>query len=321
MLKVREITIGFAIKIKKNENELEKKILVDIENIANASLCPSALELLDNKNKELQKLRETKMHGHMVRSRAQWLHAGEKPSKYFASIERKNFIDKTIKGVSMENGDNITDQAEILKKVHHFYEMLFKSRDESLPDFNLTDYFENDPIVKLSEMEATSIEGPVSLNELSTALKMMKNNKTPGIDGFPSEFFKVFWCKLKYIITRALNYSYQKGKLSITLRQSVINCIPKGDKPRYFLKNWRPISLLKVLYKPLSSAISQRLKITLDKLIAKSQTGFIHGRFIGDSTRLIYNITHYTEINKIKGLLVLLDSLSWKFMYITIKIL
>ena len=325
LLKIREVTIGFSIHVKELENVLEKNILSDIENIANASPCPLALELLDNKNKELQKLRETKMQGQMVRSRVQWLHAGEKPSKYFASLERKNFIDKTIKCVSMENGDSITDQAEILNKVHQFYEKLFKSKDDSLPDFNLTDYFKNEPIVKLTEMEATSIEGPVSLNELSTALKMMKNNKTPGIDGFPSEFFKVFWCKLKHIICRALNYSYQKGKLSVTLRQSLINCIPKGDKPRQFLKNWRPISLLTVLYKLLSSAISQRLKQFLDKLIAKSQTGFIQGRFIGDSTRLIYDIMHYTEIKKIKGLLVLLDfekafdSISWKFMYGTLK--
>ena len=62
----------------------------------------------------------------------------------------------------------------------------------------------------------------------------MKNNKTPGVDGFPCKFFKVFWLKLKFLISRALNYSYFKGKLSISLRQSIINCIPKGDKNREF---------------------------------------------------------------------------------------
>ena len=64
----------------------------------------------------------------------------------------------------------------------------------------------------------------------------MKNNKTPGMDGFPAEFFKVFWNKLKNLILRAFNLYYQKGKLSVTLRQSVISCIPKGDKPRQYLK-------------------------------------------------------------------------------------
>ena len=36
----------------------------------------------------------------------------------------------------------------------------------------------------------------------------MKNNKTPGIDGFSAEFTQILWCKLKTIITRVtLNHS------------------------------------------------------------------------------------------------------------------
>ena len=86
-------------------------------------------------------------------------------------------------------------------------------------------------------------------------------------------------------------------------------------------KNWRPISLLSVLYKMLSSAIAERLKTVLDKLVSKCQTGFIKGRYIGESTRLIYNIMNYTEVKNKNGLLMLIDfekafdSIFWKFMY------
>ena len=155
----------------------------------------------------------------------------------------------------------------------------------------------------------------------------MKNNKTPVVDGFPCEFFKVFWLKLKFLISRVLNYSYFEGKLSISLRQSIINCIPKGNKNRECLKNWRPISLLSVLYKLLSSAIAERLKTVLDKLVSKCQTGFIKGRFIGESTRLIYDIMNYTEVKNKNGLLMLIDfekafdSISWKFMYNILQLL
>ena len=61
-----------------------------------------------------------------------------------------------------------------------------------------------------------------------------------------------------------------------------------------FFKNWYPISLLSVLYKMLSSAIAERLKIILDKLVSKHQTGFNKGRYVGESTRLIYDIMNYT---------------------------
>ena len=133
--------------------------------------------------------------------------------------------------------------------------------------------------------------------------------------------FKVFWNKLKYFVYRSLNYAYETGCMSISLRQCIISCLPKGDKPRQFLKNWRPISLLSIVYKIGSAAIANRIKIHLDKLISKSQTGFVSGRFIGENTRLLYDILKYTEYFDICGLLLLIDfekafdAISWKFLY------
>ena len=71
----------------------------------------------------------------------------------------------------------------------------------------------------LSDNQAKLMEGYLTTTELSIALKNTKNNTTPGLDGFPSEFFKVFWKDLKYIITKALNSSYDKGLLPLSLRQ------------------------------------------------------------------------------------------------------
>ena len=65
---------------------------------------------------------------------------------------------------------------------------------------------------------------------------------------------------------------------------------PKPQKDRMFLKNWCPISLLSVVYKLASGAIADRLKGTLNNIISDCQTGFIKGRFISDSTRLVYDI-------------------------------
>ena len=169
------------------------------------------------------------------------------------------------------------------------------------------------------------IEGNLTISELSNALKDMKNQKSPGIDGFPVEFFKVFWGKLKYFILRSLNSGFHDGQMSISLRQCIITCLPKGDKPRHFLKNWRPISILSVIYKIASSAIAKRLKTVLEKLISPSQSGFLSGHFIGENTRLIYDIMHYTSEKDIPGMLMLIDfqkafdSVSWSFLNSTLK--
>ena len=104
------------------------------------------------------------------------------------------------------------------------------------------------------------------------------------------------------------------------MRTSVISCLPKGDKCRDLIKNWRLISLLNVTYKLATEAIAMRIKIALEKLISKTQTGFLSNRYIGESTRLIYDIMSHCETNDLDGQLMLIDfekafdSVSWRFL-------
>ena len=146
----------------------------------------------------------------------------------------------------------------------------------------------------------------------------MSNNKSPGSDGFSAEFFKVFWKELGQFIVRSINYGFQNGELLVTQKEGIITCIPKDNKPRRFLTNYR----LNTVYKIASGAIA---KPTLQKLIHTDQTGFISGRYLGENIRLIYDIMHYTEEQNIPGLLLLIDfekafdSVSWSFIYEALK--
>ena len=94
-----------------------------------------------------------------------------------------------------------------------------------------------------------------------------------------------------------------------------------------YLKSWRPISLLNVAYKIASASIAGRLKQVLDSIISEDQSGYLPGRFIGDTIRLVYDIMFYTERNNLPGMLLLLDfatafdSISWDFMFKALKYL
>ena len=74
------------------------------------------------------------------------------------------------------------------------------------------------------------------------------------------------------------------------------------------------------MYKIASASIANRLKTVLDKLISNGQSGFISGRYIGENTRLVYDLMQLVDKNNIPGLLLLIDfekafdSLSWSFM-------
>ena len=108
--------------------------------------------------------------------------------------------------------------------------------------------------------EKTSLEGEITLDEASVALKSMKNNKSPGSDGFTVEFFKFFWRQLGAFVVKSLNNGFRKGELSSTQKEGIIICHTKREQIKRPDKNWRPISLLNVVYKIGSTCITNRLK-------------------------------------------------------------
>ena len=241
-----------------------------------------------------------------------------------SSLENKGYIDKTIKRLQKSDGQYILNQEEILNEVQTFYKRLFSQpKNECEPQ--LKRILNNLETAKVSSVEAKGLEHELSIEEIGQALKQMKNGKRQGIDGYPVEFLKNFWKKLKFFVLKAYKWSYTKGEMSISLWRCLISCIPKANKPRIFLKNWRPISLLSRVYKILSSAIANRLKGVLDKLA--SRNWLISGRYIGENIRLIYDLLHYTEKENIPGLTMLVDfekafdSVSWTFLYRVLEFL
>ena len=105
----------------------------------------------------------------------------------------------------------------------------------------------------------------------------------------------------------------------------MITCIPKEDKPREFLKNWRPISLLNADYKIITSVLAKRLKTVLSNIISLDQKGFLKDRYMEENTRFIYDLIEYCKHTKRDGSLLLIDfekafdSIEWSYIREVLK--
>lgn len=80
------------------------------------------------------------------------------------------------------------------------------------------------------------------------------------------------------------NFQLLKNKV-----HCIIFILPKWEKPREYLTNWRPVSLLNVTHKIVSACIANRIESVLDFLMHDSQKGFFNGRYIED-TRVIRDV-------------------------------
>ena len=59
---------------------------------------------------------------------------------------------------------------------------------------------------KLNETEQESCEGLLTKAECLKAFKDMQCNKTPGSDGLPADFYKVFWNDIADYFLKSINY-------------------------------------------------------------------------------------------------------------------
>ena len=73
---------------------------------------------------------EEKTKGVIIRARARWHEHGEKSTKYFLNLEKRNHVKKHIRKLCI-NGKITTDPHCILKEQERFYRELYKSNINS----------------------------------------------------------------------------------------------------------------------------------------------------------------------------------------------
>ena len=309
---IRGFSVNYSAKKKKSKiniiQVLEKR-LQRLENILTETWSAEVEQQVNQVKEELDKYLEDKTKGAMIRSRCRWYEEGEKSTKYFLNLEKRNFNNKNLDRLMLQNGDISTNCEQILEEEKRFYQKLYTTThlvstvEERIPDFlgNNIDA----PII--SEENKLNLEGNISEQEIANAIKSTANNKAPGLDGLPIEFYKIFWGDIKFYFMQSINQSYQQNHLSISQKQGLINLIPKKDKDPLNLKNWRPLSLLNADYKLIAKVIATRIKTYLNDIIHTNQTGFLADRFIGENIVKALSIIEFAEEENIPALLMFVD--------------
>ena len=87
-----------------------------------------------------------------------------------------------------DNGNEITEQQQILNEIRRFYQDLYRSRNHLLEDADLNEIFADFEIPKLTEEDKRRLDADIKKSEVLEVLKQCKKNKSPGSDGFTAEF-------------------------------------------------------------------------------------------------------------------------------------
>ena len=239
--------------VQKQLEELESLVSSD----ANTTRINQAKMEYTALKEELRLIYENKGKGSIIRSKTRWIEHGEKPTKYFFNLEKRNYNRKVIKSLKQSDEQTILDEAKILEEIEAYYKYLYTSPLDTAGSDLFDDFITNLDITKLENKVRDELEGEITVNECQDILRTFKRGKSPGDDGFTWEFYNCFFDILGQDLVDSFTVSYNAGEMSISQRRSVITLIPKENSDLSSLNNWRPITLLNLDYKIASKVIAK----------------------------------------------------------------
>ena len=298
------------LNLRAERGELEETLMID------GLLLKGMVETL---NGELRIINDHINEGAYLRTGYDWKCESEAPTEIFLKQEQWRGQQRYIGILELEEGRNrpprvIRTQPEIEEQISNFYTDLYRERATESSRDEIKQYLGEgfdilDGICQrnVDPTTMTEIDNPITKQEVLEAIKSGKAGRAPGFSGYTKEFYRHFAPDLIDFILKYIWYTEEQGILSTNQRMGIITLLPKGDKDKKSLKNWRPITLLSTLYKLISSVINNRFRRVLPKIIHQDQKGFVDGRYMGEVTRTIYDAIDDAHTHRKKGLLIAID--------------
>ncbi|KAF6114706.1 hypothetical protein HJG60_010646 [Phyllostomus discolor] len=122
----------------------------------------------------------------------------------------------------------MTDTTEIQRILRNYYEQLYAKKYKNLGEMNKCLEKYNPP--KLNQEVAESLNSLIIASEIEAVIKILPAYKSPGLDGFTGEFYKIFKENLTSIILRLFQKIQEEGRLPNSFYEASIILIPKPDK-------------------------------------------------------------------------------------------
>nr|GEZ75851.1 RNA-directed DNA polymerase, eukaryota, reverse transcriptase zinc-binding domain protein [Tanacetum cinerariifolium] len=172
---------------------------------------------------------------------------------------------------------------------------------------------------RISLDKQSELEGDVSNDEIKRAVWDCGTDKAPGPDGFTFGFYRRFWYLIDNDVYAAVKHVFIHGEIPKGCNSSFIALIPKIPDAN-LVKDFRPLSLIRSLYKIIAKILANRLAGVLGDIVNEVQSAFVADRQILDGPFILNEVIQWCKSKKKQSLVFKVDfekaydSVRWDFL-------
>ena len=173
---------------------------------------------------------------------------------------------------------------------------------------------------RCTEEDCRHLEAEATEEEIRKVLFSMPSQKSPGPDGFPSDFFRTAWPVIGDDFIVAVQSVFRYGFLPKGVNSTILALVPKKVDSME-MKDYMPIACCNVLYKVMSKILANRLKKILPSIITENKSAFIKGRLLMENVLLASELMkdYHKDSVTPRGVMKIdiskaFDSVQWSFL-------
>ncbi|XP_010667214.1 uncharacterized protein LOC104884289 [Beta vulgaris subsp. vulgaris] len=228
------------------------------------------------------------------------LKLGDVPSKFLFNRLSQKKQQNYVYMLKTSAGEWVENQTTIAQMLSSYFQDLYKASERGVSDIR-TRGEEIDLALRelnlpcLSQEESQTLLSSITDQEIRDAIFDVANDKSPGPDGVPLEFYKLHWENIGPSVRLAIKRFFTTGHILHEWNKTLLVLIPMVTPPKE-VSQFRPISLCNVIYKGIAKCMVNRMKPLFPRLIDDYQNAFVLGRHMDDNILISHELTHI--INK-----------------------
>jgi hypothetical protein len=145
-----------------------------------------------------------------------------------------------ISKIRNAKGEITINTTEIQEIIRDYFESLYSNKFENLEEMDRFLEIYNYP--KLNQNDINHLTRYITQKEIEAAIKILPKKKSPGPDGFTSEFYQMFKEELIPTLLKLFHEIRREGTMPNSFYEVNITLIQKPDKDTSKKENYRPIS-------------------------------------------------------------------------------